>query len=346
MKVSVNKTVKPEGLRHRIATAMAAAAALAGGGLASRRNADKKPLFTEGSFTKVDPQKVQEQIAAMTEVKPSSVPNEQVIEQEIVLDELIVKPEPKATAAPMPKAMPEVHEEETIVSTVEDAFVPVIDDTEMPEAEIIEVTDESEIDPSLYDIEIIEPISYVHVTLDNNDEQSSMPDPEGPFAAQDVSDSEQADVEVVTSDNLASVDDAESPIVELGQLSEEEQMVLHDKIHDAVMSAVEIDPNDIVDVLDYNFDELGVISSDDGENYVAATYHNSEGDLYYLVDTDGDNILDTVYDMDGSIKMVFESSNFTVDDAALLVSNYDDYLPAIDTVDSIMYDMSHDIIDL
>jgi hypothetical protein len=103
------------------------------------------------------------------------------------------------------------------------------------------------------------------------------------------------------------------------------QPVNPDEIADAIISENQVDPNDIdmADVI--NFDEIGTVYTVDGENHTAAIFHDNEGNELMMVDVDGDDVFDLIYDESGeAIAQV--SGNLTVDDAQLNIADDNTYL--------------------
>lgn len=98
-----------------------------------------------------------------------------------------------------------------------------------------------------------------------------------------------------------------------------------DAIADAIISEIQVDPNDL-DMADvYNFDSIGTVYTVDGESYTAAAFHDASGSSYVMVDVDGDDTFDLIADSQG-YPLSDAPGNITVDDVEMGISPETTYL--------------------
>lgn len=98
-----------------------------------------------------------------------------------------------------------------------------------------------------------------------------------------------------------------------------------DAIAEAIISEIQVDPNDL-DMADvYNFDSIGTVYTVDGESYTAAAFHDASGSSYVMVDVDGDDTFDLIADSQGYL-LSDAPGNITVDDVEMGISPETTYL--------------------
>jgi hypothetical protein len=104
-----------------------------------------------------------------------------------------------------------------------------------------------------------------------------------------------------------------------------DQPVDPNEIAVAIISGEQVDPNDIDLANVVNFDEIGTVYTVDGESHTAAVFHDNEGNQLMMVDVDGDDVFDLVYDDSGNA-IAEMSSKLTVEDAQIGIANEGTYI--------------------
>lgn len=101
-----------------------------------------------------------------------------------------------------------------------------------------------------------------------------------------------------------------------------------------VIAVAEVDPNDIDagDLLHY--DSVGVLTTDDGSEMLAAQAHLDNGEQVVLVDVDNDTLFDVMTTTDGEIITDMDGDpllvNVSLDDVEMQLNDGTDYLAATD----------------
>lgn len=143
----------------------------------------------------------------------------------------------------------------------------------------------------------------------------------------------------------------ETPETELTEISDEPELITAqrpeeniDEAVDELLAIVEIDPNDI-DANDIIFfDEVGVIYTEDGEEYLAAAFHDQEGQEMVMIDVDNDMYFDLVADIHGECVIELNQS-VSVGDAIAETNDVGTYLAAQEHTEQVMEtaDLSNDM---
>lgn len=144
----------------------------------------------------------------------------------------------------------------------------------------------------------------------------------------------------------------ETPETELTEISDEPELITAqrpeeniDEAVDELLAIVEIDPNDI-DANDIIFfDEVGVIYTEDGEEYLAAAFHDQEGQEMVMIDVDNDMYFDLVADIHGECVIELNQS-VSVGDAIAETNDVGTYLAAQEHTEQVMEtaDLSNDML--
>jgi hypothetical protein len=154
-------------------------------------------------------------------------------------------------------------------------------------------------------------------------EDSSTPEP----AQEQAPTSEPAiEQEPIPSDNPEPVAEEPAPAPNTTtNATPTEQPVNPDEIAEAIISEEQIDPNDIDLANVVNFDEIGTVYTVDGESHTAAAFHDNEGNQLMMVDVDGDDVFDLIYDDSGEA-IAEVPGKLTVDDAQIDIADDGTYL--------------------
>lgn len=118
-----------------------------------------------------------------------------------------------------------------------------------------------------------------------------------------------------------------------------------DEAIDELLAIVEIDPNDI-DANDIIFfDEVGVLYTEDGEEYLAAAFHDQEGQEMVMIDVDNDMYFDLVADIQGECVIELNQC-VSVGDAIAETNDVGTYLAAQEHTEQVMetVDLSNDML--
>lgn len=110
----------------------------------------------------------------------------------------------------------------------------------------------------------------------------------------------------------------------------------HGDVVDNIIAGEEIDPTDIDSPNVVQVDEIGIVSDETGQEYLAAAIHDPEGNQAMMVDVDGDGVFDVITDPEGQqiiaqvpgdIDVSDAEHNMNADGGYLAANAYDESLP-------------------